>query len=119
MPGFGILAAILGIDPAQTVCFLVLWAMHLYIIRHGTESIRVLEVLAAPFLLAMALALLAWAYVAAGGFGPMLSAPSQFIEGGAKEGQFWGVFFLLSGGSCCFRPSLLLTTTKQIPFLIS
>ena len=99
---------ILGIDPAQTVCFLVFWAMHLYFIRHGTESIRILEVLAAPFLLAMALALLVWAYVAAGGFGPMLSAPSQFIEGGAKEGQFWGVFFLSLTGMVGFWATMAL-----------
>ncbi len=85
---------VLGIDLAQTLSFLAFWAMHLYFIRNGTESIRWLEVLAAPFLLAMAFALLAWAYVKAGGFGEMLSAPSQFVEGGVKEGQFWSTFFI-------------------------
>jgi len=40
----------------------------------------------------MGLLLLGWAYVKAGGFGEMLSAPSQFVDGGAREGQFWGVF---------------------------
>jgi NCS1 family nucleobase:cation symporter-1 len=25
----------------------------------------------------------------AGGFGDLLSAPSQFVEGGKKAGQFW------------------------------
>ncbi|PHR63054.1 MAG: nitrate reductase [Robiginitomaculum sp.] len=85
---------VLGIDLAQTVCFLLFWVMHLYFIRKGTESIRWLETMAAPFLLAMGLALLAWAYVKAGGFGEMLSAPSQFVEGGAKQGQFWPTFFI-------------------------
>ena len=85
---------ILGIDIAQTICFLIFWAMHLYFIKKGTESIRWLETLAAPLLLAMGLALLAWAYVKAGGFGAMLSAPSQFVEGGAKEGQFFKIFFI-------------------------
>ncbi len=85
---------ILGIDMAQTVSFLVFWAMHIYFIRNGTESIRWLETLAAPFLLAMGLALLAWAYIKAGGFGPMLSAPSQFAPGGPKEGHFWSTFFI-------------------------
>ncbi len=85
---------VLGIDLAQTVCFMLFWAMHLYFIKKGTESIRWLETMAAPFLLAMGLALLAWAYVKAGGFGEMLSAPSQFIEGGAKQGQFWPTFFI-------------------------
>ncbi len=99
---------LLGIDPAQTICFLIFWAMHLYFIRNGTESIRWLEVLAAPFLLAMALALLAWAYVTAGGFGEMLSAPSQFITGGAKEGQFWGTFFISLTGMVGFWATMAL-----------
>ena len=82
----------LGIDLGQFICFLAFWVMHLYFIKNGTESIRRLETYAAPFLIGMGLLLLAWAYVKAGGFGEMLSAPSQFIEGGAKEGQFWTVF---------------------------
>ncbi len=82
----------LGIDLGQFACFIAFWAMHLYFIKNGTESIRWLETYAAPFLIAMGLALLAWAYIEAGGFGEMLSAPSAFVEGGAKEGQFWGVF---------------------------
>ena len=99
---------LVGIDPAQTVCFLIFWAMHLYFIRNGTESIRWLEVLAAPFLLAMAFALLLWAYVTAGGFGEMLSAPSQFIEGGAKQGQFWGTFFISLTGMVGFWATMAL-----------
>lgn len=82
----------LGIDAGQFICFLAFWAMHLYFIKHGTESIRWLETYAAPFLIAMGLVLLGWAYTEAGGFGEMLSTPSQFVEGGAHEGQFWGVF---------------------------
>ncbi|WP_417460429.1 NCS1 family nucleobase:cation symporter-1 [Kordiimonas sp.] len=82
----------LGISFGQFICFMAFWAMHLYFIKHGTESIRWLETYAAPFLLAAGLALLIWAYQNAGGFGVMLSSPSQFIEGGAKEGQFLGTF---------------------------
>jgi len=85
---------ILGIDAAQTVCFLLFWSLHLYFIKKGTESIRWLETMAAPLLLVMGLALLAWAYVKAGGFGEMLSAPSEFVEGGPKEGQFAKTFFI-------------------------
>jgi len=84
---------VLGINIAQFVCFLVFWAIQIAIVYKGVESIRVLETLAAPFLILMGLALLAWAYVKAGGFGDMLSAPSQFEVGGPKEGQFWSVFF--------------------------
>ena len=83
----------LGIDPWQTVSFLAFWGLHVWFIARGTESIRWLETLAAPFLIAMGLALLVWAYIEAGGFGAMLSAPSAFVEGGPREGEFWAVFF--------------------------
>lgn len=82
----------LGIDIAQTLCFFAFWALHLVFIKYGTESIRWLESYAAPFLILMGLALLFWAYQKAGGFGAMLSAPSQFGPGGAKEGQFAATF---------------------------
>jgi len=82
-----------GIDIGQTVCFLAFWALHVVFIKYGTESIRRLELWAAPLLILMCLALLAWAYIKAGGFGAMLSTPSQFDVGGAKAGQFWGTFW--------------------------
>lgn len=84
---------VLGINAAEFLCFVAFWLMHIWFIRNGTESIRWLETYAAPFLLAMGFALLAWAYVKAGGFGPMLSTPSQFDPGQPKEGQFWLVFW--------------------------
>jgi NCS1 family nucleobase:cation symporter-1 len=84
---------VLGINLAQLLCFFAFWGLQIAIVYKGVESIRVLETLAAPFLILMGLALLAWAYVQAGGFGDMLSTPSQFIEGGAREGEFWMVFF--------------------------
>lgn len=83
---------ILGIDITQTLCFFAFWGLHLIFIRFGTESIRWLESYAAPFLILMGLALLYWAYDRAGGFGIMLSTPSQFAEGGPKEGQFIATF---------------------------
>lgn len=83
----------LEINPAQTLCFLAFWALQIGIVWKGVESIRLLETLAAPFLIIMGLALLAWAYFKAGGFGTMLEAPSKFAPGGPKEGQFWQVFF--------------------------
>jgi NCS1 family nucleobase:cation symporter-1 len=83
----------LGIDAGQTVCFLVFWALHVVFIKYGTESIRWLELWAAPLLIAMCLALLVWAYVKADGFGVMLSSPSAFAEGGPRAGQFWGTFW--------------------------
>ena len=82
----------LGISIGQFASFIGFWVMHLYFIKHGTESIRWLETYAAPFLIGMGLVLLGWAYFTAGGFGEMLSAPSKFAEGGSREGEFFGVF---------------------------
>jgi nucleobase:cation symporter-1, NCS1 family len=71
----------LGIQPGELLGFAVFWAINLYFILRGTESIKFLETWAAPFLIAMGLVLLGWAYVRAGGFGPMLSQPSKVPEG--------------------------------------
>jgi NCS1 family nucleobase:cation symporter-1 len=82
-----------GINAAELVCFLLFWGIQVYLIYRGVEAIRVLEVWAAPFLIVAGLALLAWAYVKAGGFGEMLSSPSQFAEGGPRQGEFMSVFW--------------------------
>jgi NCS1 family nucleobase:cation symporter-1 len=84
---------ILGINPAEFVCFLGFWALQVGILFKGIESIRVLETLAAPFLLVMGLLLLGWAWFAAGGFGETFARPSAFAAGGAKEGKFLATFF--------------------------
>jgi nucleobase:cation symporter-1, NCS1 family len=60
------------------ICFMVFWAINLAVILKGIEYIRFLQGISAPILLAVGLALLGWAYYSAGGFGPMLAAPSQF-----------------------------------------
>ncbi|WP_281302003.1 MULTISPECIES: NCS1 family nucleobase:cation symporter-1 [unclassified Iodidimonas] len=83
----------LGIDLAQSLSFLAFWALHVWFVRHGTESIRWLEMLAAPFLILTSFSLLIWAWVEVGSLGAMLSNNSQFAPGGAREGQFWPVFF--------------------------
>jgi len=84
---------VLGINAVEFACFLAFWALQVLIIHRGVESIRALESAAAPFLIVMGLALLGWAYVEADGFGPMLSTPSKFGPGQAREGEFWRVFF--------------------------
>lgn len=82
-----------GIDLTQLVCFLIFWAIQVYFIAKGIESIRWLETLAAPFLILAALGLLIWAYLNGGGFGTMFNEPSAFVAGGSREGQFWQVFW--------------------------
>jgi NCS1 family nucleobase:cation symporter-1 len=84
---------VLDINLAQASCFLAFWAVQLAVIWNGIESIRIVETLAAPFLIVMGLVLLGWAYVEADGFGPMLATPSAFVEGGERQGEFWQVFF--------------------------
>lgn len=84
---------LLGINVAQTFCFLGFWGIQVFLIYKGVESIRIFEQLAAPFLIVMGLALLVWAYVKADGFGQMMDQPSAFDPGQPKAGQFWSTFF--------------------------
>jgi NCS1 family nucleobase:cation symporter-1 len=83
----------LGITAPQVCCFLAFWFVNMLVVWHGIDTIRALLNIKAPLLIALGLALLAWAYVEAGGFGPMLSQPSQFEAGQPKEGRFWNSFF--------------------------
>src|SRR5215467_6363441 len=62
------------------ICFLAFWLINLAVILKGIEYIRHLQGISAPILLAVGLLLLAWAYRAAGGFGPMLAAPPRFAS---------------------------------------
>ena len=75
--------AAIGIHPGELLGFAVFWAVTLYFIIKGTESIKFLELYSAPFLIVVGLALLLWAWVKADGFGPMLSQPSKLTESGA------------------------------------
>jgi NCS1 family nucleobase:cation symporter-1 len=70
-------------------CFIAFWLINVYFIRKGTESIKWMETLAAPFLILTGLLLLTWAYRSAGGWGPMLDQPDKF----QSSGEFFNVFF--------------------------
>jgi NCS1 family nucleobase:cation symporter-1 len=83
----------LGINGAQLACFLAFWAIQFYYIVHGMDAIRKLETWTAPLKILICFVLLGWAHNKAGGFGPLLDAPSQFVAGGKKAGQFWSVFW--------------------------
>ena len=58
--------------------FLGFWLLNMFVVWCGVESIRFLQSFSAPFMLVMSLMLLFWMLHKAGGFGPMLSAPSRF-----------------------------------------
>jgi NCS1 family nucleobase:cation symporter-1 len=60
------------------ICFMAFWAINLAVILKGIEYIRFLQEISAPVLLGVGVLLLVWAYRAAGGFGPMVSATSRF-----------------------------------------
>ncbi len=83
----------LGINGGQALCFLGFWAIQLWYIVHGMDAIRKLETYTAPLKILICFVLLGWAHNKAGGFGPLLSQPSQFVDGGKKAGQFWAVFW--------------------------
>lgn len=70
-------------------CFLGFWLLNMVVVWRGVESIRFLQSFSAPFMLIMSLTLLFWMLHKAGGFGPMLSAPSKFHT----TGSFLHFFF--------------------------
>lgn len=67
----------LGITGGQLVFFLAFWLMNVWFIWKGIESIKWLEKLSAPFLLAIGLLMMAWGLHRAGGIGPALTAVSS------------------------------------------
>ena len=91
------IAAMVGVLAPQTThmpwvlwtCFLGFWLLNMAVVWRGVESIRFLQSFSAPFMLLMSLILLFWMLRKAGGFGPMLSAPSRFTS----TGSFLHFFF--------------------------
>lgn len=86
---YSTLAIVTGFDPSKTVplaglgissgqlgCFLAFWLMNVWFIWNGMESIRWLEKLSAPFLLAVGVLLMIWAVSKAGGFAAVFAASS-------------------------------------------
>ncbi len=92
-PAWETLPQYAGINLPQLVCFLAFWGINMWVIHRGIESIRVLLNIKAPLLIVLGVALLIWAYQAAGGFGPMLNQPSAFDAGQPRAGEFFTLFF--------------------------
>ena len=86
------------------ICFFVFWALNMFIIYLGVDSIKKLLVFKAFFLPIAALALLVWAIVAANGLGPILNQPSKFETTTA----FWNYFFPALTGMVGFWATLSL-----------
>ena len=84
---------LLGIGAGQLAAFIAFWTIQLFFVRKGLIAIRRLETWTAPLKILVCIALVWWALDRAGGPGPIFAAPSAFASGGAKEGQFWPVFW--------------------------
>ena len=65
---------------APAICFLAFWLINLAVILKGIEYIRFLQGISAPILAGSRTAAAGLGLRTAGGFGPMLSAPSRFTQ---------------------------------------
>jgi NCS1 family nucleobase:cation symporter-1 len=96
LPGF------VGLNTGEFLCFMLFWAMNVWIVLRGMDSIKFLETWGSPFLLAVGAALFIWAWARAGGIGPMLQNPpnahggltSVFGAGLTSAVAFWGTMAL-------------------------
>ncbi len=86
------------------ICFLLFWALNMFIVYKGVDSIKKLLLFKAFFLPIAALALLIWAIVAAKGLGPILEQPSKF----SSSGDFFAYFFPALTGMVGFWATLSL-----------
>jgi NCS1 family nucleobase:cation symporter-1 len=77
-----------GHTTTEWLSFLVFWGMNIYIIYRGMDLLRRVENWAAPFVLVMTAALVAWAIWRADGIGHILTQPSHF----KTLGEFWPIF---------------------------
>ncbi|MEZ4363010.1 MAG: NCS1 family nucleobase:cation symporter-1 [Kofleriaceae bacterium] len=102
-PGVGIpdvTSSLLGVDTAQLLWFFVFWLICVYFIWNGMESIKRLESLSAPLLLACGVALLGWAIVRGGGLGAVMAQPATkpfsetFAVGLTSGVSFWATLAL-------------------------
>jgi NCS1 family nucleobase:cation symporter-1 len=71
-----------GSSACMWTCFFFFWALNMFVVWRGIDTIKILEGIAAPFMLGVGLLMLWWITSLAGGFGPVLSAPSRFHTSG-------------------------------------
>ena len=67
-----------NVPGSNWICFFLFWALNMYVIWRGIETIKFLEGIGAPFMLVVGLLLLFWITRKAGGLGPVLHTPSKF-----------------------------------------
>lgn len=69
-----------GMPWVSWACFIGFWLLNMVVVWRGVESIRFLQSYSAPFMVVMSSLLLGFMLHKAGGFGPMLAAPSKFSD---------------------------------------
>ena len=67
-----------NVPGSNWICFFLFWALNMYVIWRGIETIKFLEGIGAPFMLLVGLLLLFWITRKAGGLGPVLHTSSKF-----------------------------------------
>src|SRR3954471_21647050 len=83
------LPSFVGLNTGEFLCFMIFWAMNVWIVLRGMDSIKFLETWGSPFLLAVGVALFIWAWARSGSLSAMLQNP-----GGSAVRRLggWGVF---------------------------
>src|SRR5262249_40064648 len=71
-------SVIAGYSPTEYISFLIFWALNIYVVYRGMDLLRKVENWAAPFVLVMAVVLMAWALRRANGLGTILQEPGKF-----------------------------------------
>lgn len=75
-------------------CFAAFWLLNMFVVWRGIDTIKSLQIVSAPFMLIVGLALLFWMTGRAGGFGVVLESASAFhpANATATAPDFWKVF---------------------------
>lgn len=104
-----------SLQTGPAICFLLFWFINMYVVYLGVDSIRKLLIFKAIFLPVAALALLAWAILAAKGLGPILATPSKF----ANTAEFFAFFFPALTGMVGFWATLSLNIPDFTRYAVS
>lgn len=104
-----------SLQTGPAICFLLFWLLNMYVVYLGVDSIRKLLIFKAIFLPVAALALLAWAILAAKGLGPILATPSKF----ANAAEFFAFFFPALTGMVGFWATLSLNIPDFTRYAVS
>lgn len=90
-------ARLLDLTFPSWACFALFWAVNVFFVWRGHESIKWLESLAAPFLILVGLVLLAWAARRGGGLGTVLESSSALVQSKGETGWAWLLAVFLPG----------------------